>query len=75
MILRIARLESGRYHRWNRASTAVCGLDDRASCPRTSSSQLTPAEVADIKDMVLAPEKRHMSLRTLAVVWTNVDKM
>src|ERR1035441_1908368 len=66
MILRIVHIEPGRYHRWNRATTAVCGLDDRSSCPRASPSQLTPAEVADIKDMVLAPEKRHMPLGTLA---------
>jgi hypothetical protein len=29
-------------------------LDDRSSCPRTSPSQLTPTEMANIKDMVLA---------------------
>jgi transposase InsO family protein len=75
MILRIVHIEPGRYHRWNRATTAVCGLDDRSSCPRTSPSQLTPAEVADIKDMVLAPEKRHMSLRTLAVHAQRIGKV
>jgi putative transposase len=68
VILRIVHLEPGRYHAWSgRASTLACGLDDRSSCPRTSPSQLTPTEVAGIKDMVLAPEKRHMSLRTLAL--------
>jgi transposase InsO family protein len=75
VILRIAHLEPGRYHRWNRASTAVCGLDDRSSCPKTSPTQLTPAEVADIKDMVLAPEKRHMSLRTLAMHAQRIGKV
>jgi hypothetical protein len=30
VILRIAHIEPGRYHRWNRAAAAVCGLDDRA---------------------------------------------
>jgi hypothetical protein len=75
MILRIARLEPGRYHRWNRAATAVCGLDDRSSCPRTSPSQLTATEVADIKDMVLASEKRHMSLRTLAMHAQRIGKV
>jgi hypothetical protein len=59
--LRIVRLEPGRYHAWNRrASGLACGLDDRSSCPRTSPSQLTPTEMANIKDMVLAPENRHM---------------
>jgi transposase InsO family protein len=75
VILRIARLEPGRYHRWNRAATAVCGLSDRASCPKTSPNQLTPVEVANIKDMVLAPEKRHMSLRTLAMHAQRIGKV
>src|ERR1019366_3186004 len=35
VILRVAHRDPGRYHRWNRASTAVCGLEDRSSCPRT----------------------------------------
>jgi putative transposase len=75
VILRIARLEPERYHEWKRASTLVCGLADRSSCPRTSPSQLTPTEVADIKDMVLAPEKRHMSLRTLALHAQRIGKV
>src|ERR1019366_3714878 len=75
VILRVAHLEPGRYHRWNRASTAVCGLDDRSSCPRTSPSQLTPIEVADIKEMVLAPEHRHMPLGTLARYAQRIGKV
>jgi len=75
VILRIARLEPGRYHRWNRAAMTVCGLSDRSSCPKTSPNQLTPVEVANIKDMVLAPEKRHMSLRTLAMHAQRIGKV
>jgi len=76
VILRIARLESGRYHAWNsRASALACGLDDQSSCPRTSPSQLTPTEVADIKDMVLAPENRHMAPRTLALYAQRIGKV
>src|SRR5450759_4299233 len=76
VILRIVHLEPGRYHAWNsRASSLACGLDDRSSCPRTSPSQLTPTEVADIKDMVLSPEKRHMSLRTLAMPAQRIGKV
>jgi len=75
-ILRILHLEPGRYRAWNsRASTLACGLDDRSSCPRTSPSQLTPTEVADIKDMALAPDKRHMSLRTLALHAQRIGKV
>ena len=76
VILRIVHLGPGRYHAWNsRASTLACGLDDRSSCPRTSPSQLTPVEVASIKDMVLAPENRHMALRTLALYAQRIGKV
>ena len=75
MLLRIVRLEPGRYRAWHRASTLACGLDDRSSCPRTSPSQLTVTEVVNIKDMVLAPEKRHMSLRTLALHAQRIGKV
>jgi hypothetical protein len=75
VILRVVHLEPRRYHTWNRASTAACGLNDRSSCPRTSPRQLTPTEVADIKAMVLAPEKRHMSLRTLAMHVQRIGKV
>jgi putative transposase len=75
VLLRIARLEPGRYHEWKRASTLACGLDDRSSCPRTSPSQLTPAEVANIKEMVLAPEYRHMPPGTLARYAQRIGKV
>ena len=75
MILRIAHLEAGRYYAWNRDSTLACGLDDRSSCPRTSPIQLTPSEMAEIKDMVLAPENRHMALRTLALYAQRIGKV
>ena len=74
LILRIVHLEPARYHAWRRASGA-CGLDDRSSCPRTSPGQLTPAEMAAIKEMVLAPEHRHMPLGTLAVYAQRMGKV
>jgi putative transposase len=76
VILRIVRLEPGRYHAWNRRTSGLaCGLDDRSSYPRTSPSQLTPTEVANIKDMVLAPENRHMALGTLALYAQRIGKV
>jgi len=75
IILRIAHLEPGRYHVWKRASRVVCGLDDRSSCPHTSPGQLLPTEVANIKDMVLAPEYRHMPVSTLAVYAQRIGKV
>ena len=66
--------EPARYHAWRHAS-AACALDDRPSCPRTSPGQLTVAEVAIVKTMVLAPEHRHMQLRTLALYAQRIGKV
>jgi putative transposase len=74
LILRIVHLEPARYHAWRRASGA-CGLDDRSSCPRTSPGQLTAAEVVAAKEMVLAPEYRHMPVGTLAVYAQRLGKV
>ncbi len=73
-ILRIVRLPSSRYHAWRRAGK-TCGLQDRSSCPRTTPGQLTPAEVAAIRDMVLAPEYRHMPMRTLCLFAQRIGKV
>ena len=72
-ILRIIGLEPGRYHAWRRAENA-CELTDRSSCPRTSPGQLTGNEVAAVKEMVLAPEYRHMPLGTLARYGQRIGK-
>jgi hypothetical protein len=64
--LRLVRLSPARYHAWKQAEKR-CELDDRSSCPRSHPTQLTPAEVSTIKEMVTATEYRHMPLRTLAV--------
>ena len=57
--LRLVRLSPARYHAWKRAEKR-CDLDDRSSCPRSHPTQLTPAEVSTIKEMVTASEYRHM---------------
>jgi len=74
LILRALRLEPARYHAWRHAG-AACALADRPSCPRTNPGQLTPAEIATIKNMVLAPEHRHMPLRTLALYAQRIGKV
>ena len=74
LILRILGLEPSRYHAWRRVAI-VCGLDDRSPCPRTTPGQLTAAEVATVKDMVLAPEYRHMPLRTLSLYAQRIGKV
>lgn len=55
--LRILRLSPSRYHRWRRAER-VCELDDQSSCPRSTPTRLTAAEVLTIKEMVESPEYR-----------------
>jgi putative transposase len=74
LILRVLRLEPARYHVWRHAS-AACALDDRPSCPRTNPGQLTVAEIATVKTMVLAPEHRHMPLRTRALYAQRAGKV
>jgi len=72
--LRLVRLSPARYHAWKRAEKR-CELDDRSSCPRSHPSQLTPAEVSTIKQMVIATEYRHMPLRTLSLYAQRVGKV
>ena len=74
MILRILGMSPSRYHAWRRVAL-VCGLDDRSPCPRTAPGQLTAGEVATVKDMVLAPEYRHMPLRTLSLYAQRVGRV
>src|SRR4030095_2114499 len=66
-LLRFLRLSPSRFHRWRRRQDA-CALDDESSCPRTSPHRLTLREVLAIKDMVTAPEYRHVPTGTLAVL-------
>jgi putative transposase len=72
--LRIIGLPPSRYHSWRRVAV-VCGLDDRSPCPRTMPAQLTTAEISTVKDMVLAPDYRHMPLRTLSLYAQRIGKV
>jgi transposase InsO family protein len=72
--LRLVRLSPVRYHAWKRADKR-CELDDRLSCPRSHPTQLTPAEVSTIKEMVTATEYRHMPLRTLSLHAQRIGKV
>lgn len=66
LILRIIDLSPSRYHAWRRAAE-TCRLDDRSSCPPTLPTQLTAVEIATIREMILAPEHRHMPFHTLSL--------
>ena len=65
-VLRVIRISAARYHAWKRAE-GVCELDDRTSCPRSVPGQLTPTEVAAIREMATSKDYRHMPTRTLAL--------
>jgi putative transposase len=64
--LRVLRLPPARFHAWRNLADN-CTLDDRASCPHTTSAQLTAEEIATIGSMVQDASFRHMSLRALAL--------
>jgi len=67
VVLRFLQLSPSRFQVWRRRQT-TCALDDRSSCPRIAPQQLTRAEVDAIRDMVTAPEYRHVPTGTLAVL-------
>jgi putative transposase len=66
-VLRFLYLSPSRFQAWRRRQTA-CALDDQSSCPRSAPHQLTRAEVNAIRDMVTAPEYRHVPTGTLAIL-------
>ena len=63
-----------RFHAWRRLQGAFA-LDDQSSCPRTSPHRLTPRELLAIKDIVTAPEYRHVPTGTLAVLAQRLGKV
>ena len=65
--LRILGLSPSRYHRWRRAERA-CELDDRSSCPRSTPTRLTAAEILTVKEMLESPEYRHVPTGRLAIL-------
>ena len=66
-LLKLIGLSPARLAAWRRAALA-CDLDDRSSCPRASPHELTPAEVAAIRDLVTSPDFRHVSTGRLAIL-------
>jgi len=66
-ILRIVGLSPSRLHAW-RSALRACELPDQESCPSFSPHRLTVEEVAKIRDMVQAPEFRHVPTGRLAIL-------
>ncbi len=73
VVLRVIGLSHARYHAWTREDQ--CRLDDRTSCPRNSSQQLTPHEVNTIKEMVTSDEYRHVPTGILARLAQRLGKV
>ena len=65
-VLRIIGLSATRYWVWKR--TSECTLDDEDSCPKSRPMSLTPDEVNVLREMTTAPEYRHVSTSTLAIL-------
>jgi putative transposase len=65
-VLKVLHLSAARYHAWVRAQS-TCELDDQSACPLTAPQKLTARELMSMKDMVLSPAYRHMSIRALAL--------
>ena len=73
-LLRLLRLSPSRFHAWRRRHMA-CTLADQSSCPHTSPHRLTPSEIRVIKDMVTAPDYRHVPTGTLAILAQRLGKV
>lgn len=58
-------LNAARYHHWLKRQVS-CLLEDRASCPRVSPSQLTGTEVNAIKKLYTSAEFAHFSMASLS---------
>jgi len=66
-VLGIVGLSPSRLRSWRQAERG-CRLDDESSCPKSSPTRLTAAEVAAVREMVTSPDLRHVSTGGLAVL-------
>ena len=72
--LRVLGLSATRYHAW-RQLEPDCILDDRSSCPKTKPTQLTPAEIGTMHQMVTDDAYRHISVRGIALLAQRLSKV
>ena len=73
-VLRVLHLSPSRFHAWAAVSDACCP-DSGDRCRRRAPNQLTPNEVGTIRDMVTAPEYRHVPTTRLAVLAQRLGKV
>jgi hypothetical protein len=69
------KLSASRYHTWKRAIDNDCSLDDISTCPKIQPTQLTPDEIRTMREMVTAPEYRHVSTSRLALLAERLEKL
>ena len=72
-LLNVIGLSRSRFHSWNDAE--ACELADKASCPKSYPSQLTAAEVDNIRSMVTSTDYRHLSTGAISRVARKVGKL
>ena len=72
--LSVLHLSPSRYHQWRRAEQ-VCELDDEVSCPQSTPTRLTAAEILAMKQMVEPPEYRHVPTSRLAILAQRLGKV
>ena len=58
-------LSAARYHSWIKRQVR-CLLTDQSSCPKLTTTQLTPTETAIIRDFVTSKDYVHFSIPSLA---------
>ena len=66
-ILTIVGLSASRLRAWRRAEEG-CLLADESSCPNSSPSRLTAAEISKVREMVTSPDLRHVPTGRLALL-------
>ena len=72
-VIAFLRLSSSRFHAWNKSET--CGLSDRSSCPRTTPSRFTIAEIETIRELATSREYRHLNTGALARLAQRIGKV
>ncbi|MBI5548880.1 MAG: transposase [Deltaproteobacteria bacterium] len=72
--LRVLGLSSSRYHAWRKLGLD-CLLDDRQSCPKTSPTQLTAAEISSMHELVTDEAYRHVPVSRLVLLAQRLKKV
>jgi len=63
--LELIGLSSARYHHWIRKARK-CSLKDLTSCPNSTPTRLTSAEIGIAKELILDPDYSHYSITSLS---------